>query len=163
MNIDASGLIYNRTANAAYEFTDLNRVASFCETTLIAVASENNLLAWMRSEYDVAESIANAPFPVVTTIIVKKDFKSTDTYTVSQMQQYLDNINYVIDSLPPPVKKAMPETMRYLTYISANNIEENLKQSADSANAKAAQAESNIKNTAAAFAYSGEIFAGGIL
>ncbi len=163
MNIDTSGLIYNRTANATYEYMDLNRVASFCRTVTITIKSENNLLANLRTQYDVADSESNAPFPDITIITVKNDFQPSDTYTASQMQQYLDNINYVIDNIPPPLKKAMPDTMRYLTYTDANNMEENLKQSADSANTKATQAENNIKNTAAAFAYSGEIFAGGIL
>lgn len=163
MTIDTSGLIYNRTADAAYECTDLNRVAEFCETIVNQARSEIQFIANLRNQYDVAKSEYSAPFPALNAITVKKDFKVTDTYTIAQMDQYLRNANYVIDNLPPPQEKPMPENMRFLTYDKANNIEENLKQSAEAFANKAEQTENNIKNTAAAFAYSGEIFAGGII
>lgn len=161
--IDTSGLIYNRTNKDTYEAADLNRVSKMCETIAAAALNEINALASMREQYDTAESEYTLPDFIVPAVMAKTDFSLTDTYTLDQMRQYLLNVVNIVTQFPPAVYKTLPENMRFLQAEGANNIEEDLKQSAENLVSRANITENHIKNTAAAFQYSGEIFAGGIL
>ncbi|MBQ9428622.1 MAG: hypothetical protein IJU41_03650 [Clostridia bacterium] len=160
--IDTSALVYDRTSGAYYNASDLNRVAEFCETVVSSAIAEIANIAAMRATYGVAPSPYSLPDYTVTAITVKKDFVRTDTYTAAQLTRYLQNANYVIGKFPPAARKNMPEVMRFLTYLSANNIEENLKLSAENLVARSNVTEKNIVNTAAAFCYAGEIYGGEI-
>lgn len=161
--IDTSALIYDRTDADTYDCVDLNRVGSMCQTLAAAAKSEIDAIASMRGQYDTAESEYTLPDFTVPTVTAKTDFAVTDTYTIEQMLQYLLNVVNIVTHFPPAEYKALPETMRFLTAESANAIEWDLRQSAENLVSRANTTETHIKNTAAAFAYSGEIFAGGII
>ena len=162
-SIDTSALRYDRTAADTYEAADLNRVGVMCATIAAAAEAEIAALAAMRTQYGTADSGYTLPDFTVPTVTAKTDFALTDTYTVEQMQKYLSNVQNIVAHFPPAEFQALPENMRFLISSFANAIEWNLKQSAENLKNRADQTETNIKNTAAAFAYSGEIFAGGIL
>ena len=161
--IDTSALVYDRTDADAYECADLNRVGTMCRTIAAAAESETVALAALREQYGTAESEYTLPDFTVPTVTAKTDFAVTDTYTIGQMQQYLLNVVNIVTHFPPAEYRALPETMRFLTAERANAIEWDLRQSAEALVSQANTTETHIKNTAAAFAYSGEIFAGGIL
>ena len=162
-SIDTSALRYDRTAADTYEAADLNRVGVMCATIAAAAEAEIAALAAMRTQYGTADSGYTLPDFTVPTVTAKTDFALTDTYTVEQMQKYLSNVQNIVAHFPPAEFQALPENMRFLISSFANAIEWNLKQSAENLKNRADQTETNIKNTAAAFAYSGEIFTGGIL
>lgn len=161
--IDTSALRYDRTAADTYEVTDLNRVGAMCATIAAEAEAEIAALTAMRAHYGTADSDYTLPDFTVPTVTAKTDFAVTDTYTIDQMQQYLLNIENIVAHFPPTEFQALPADMRFLLATFANAIEWDLKQSAENLKNRADQTEANIKNTAAAFAYSGEIFAGGIL
>lgn len=161
--IDTSALRYDRTAADTYEAADLNRVGAMCATIAAAAEAEIAALAAMRTQYGTADSDYTLPDFTVPTVTAKTDFAVTDTYTLEQMQQYLLNIENIVAHFPPAEFQALPADMRFLLAAFANAIEWDLKQSAENLKNRADQTETNIQNTAAAFAYSGEIFAGGIL
>ena len=96
-------------------------------------------------------------------MVAKTDYVTTDTYTLEQLNRYLLNVVNIIKELPPTVYKPLPETMRFLRASSANNIEEDLKQTAETLIIETNITETHIKKTATAFQYSGEIYAGGII
>lgn len=161
--IDTSALRYDRTDTDTYEAADLNRVGAMCATIAAAAEAEIAALAAMRTQYGTADSDYTLPDFTVPTVTAKTDFAVTDTYTLEQMQKYLSNVQNIVAHFPPAEFQALPENMRFLLASFANAIEWDLRQCAENLKSRADQTEANIKNTAAAFAYSGEIFAGGIL
>ena len=161
--IDTSGLVYDRINTDSYEANDLNRVGAMCETIVAAALAETDVIAALREQYGVAANEFTAPDYGVPSITAKTDFSTTDTYTLAEMKQYLQNVVNIVAAFPPEVYKKLPSDMRFLIAESANNIEEDLKQSAENLVKRANQTETNIINTAAAFQYSGEIYAGGII
>lgn len=161
--IDTSALRYDRTDADSYEAADLNRVGAMCRTISDAATAAISAIAALRAQYGTAESAYTLPDFSAPTVTAKTDFAMTDTYTLEQMQRYLLNVRNIVEQFPPLSYQALPGTMRYLVSARANAIEWDLKQSAENLKSRADQTEINIKNTAAAFAYSGEIFAGGIL
>ena len=161
--IDTSALCYDRTDADTYEAVDLNRVGAMCAAIAAAAEAEISVLAAMRTQYGTADSDYTMPDFTVPTVTAKTDFAVTDTCTIAQMQQYLLNVQNIVTHFPPAEYRALPKNMRFLLSSFANAIEWDLKQCAENLKGRADQTETNIKNTAAAFAYSGEIFAGGIL
>lgn len=161
--IDASALRYDRTDADSYEAADLNRVGAMCKTISDAAAAAISAIAALRAQYGTAASAYTLPDFTVPTVTAKTDFAMSDTYTIAQMQQYLLNVQNIVTHFPPAEYRVLPKNMRFLLSSFANAIEWDLKQCAENLKGRADQTETNIKNTAAAFAYSGEIFAGGIL
>ena len=161
--IDTSGLIYNRTNADSYEASDLNRVGKMCDTIAQAAADEIAKNNDMLKEYDVAANKYTVPNFAVPKVNTKTDFTTVDTYTIEQMATYLANVRSIITEFPPKVYKEMPQNMRFLRAQSVNNIEENLKQSAENLALRTDKTQANIKNTASAFYYGGELYSGGII
>lgn len=124
-------LITNRTPNAVYEYTDLNRVES-------AVAE----LASMFQELGIAPNME-----------IKTDWDFPQNFSVeswpvqSQMVRYLSNVERIKALFPNSVR--LPTSMDSLTWTGANNIEKILQIAFDRI--------SGIKKT---YRYSGELFAG---
>lgn len=86
----------------SYNYMDLNRVGQ----ALIYVAAELN---------------ANS-FSVV--VNPKTNWTITDIPTLAQMQQYLDDIAAIHDAVPMPTAAgSVPDSMAYLDYKKANDIE----------------------------------------
>ena len=102
MSFDISTLVTDRGDGTYYNTTDLNRVGAAVEY----VAGRFQALG-----YDCP-------------VRVKKDWSESDTPTVSQMEVYRQNIVTlrrqiaVMQSTPKT-----PETMRFLDYVKANDIE----------------------------------------
>ena len=161
--IDTSDLRYDRTDADTSEAADLNRVGAMCAAIAAAAEAEIAALAAMRTQYGTADSGYTLPDFTVPSVTAKTDFAVADTYTIEQLQQYLLNVQNIVAHFPPAEYQALPTGMRFLLAVLANAIEWDLKQCAENLKSRADQTETNIKNTAAAFAYSGEIFAGGIL
>ena len=102
MSFDISTLVTDRGDSTYYNTTDLNRVGAAVEY----VAGRFQALG-----YDCPVS-------------VKKDWSESDTPTMGQMETYRQNIATlrrqiaVMQSTPKT-----PETMRFLDYVKANDIE----------------------------------------
>lgn len=161
--IDTSMLRYDRTDSDTYEATDLNRVGAFIELVVEKAKKAIDDIALMREEYEVLDGpFFHVDFSIPQ-VDAKTDFKKTDTYTLTDMNQYLNNVKKTVTAFPPKDKKRLPDSMRFLASEGANNIEENLKGSAENIVEKANKTENYIKGTAASYQYSGEIYAGGII
>lgn len=118
------------TSKGAYNYTDLNRV----EDAVAYLAARLNALGY------------RVVIPYTRTWAV------TDVPTVADMTRYLENVRairaaYTRFSTTP----AAPASMNKLTYETANDIEQILKD-----------VETLIENMVAAFTYSGDIYGGEI-
>lgn len=158
MTIDTSGLIFNRTDGAYYSAADLNRVQAFCKTISKAAQDEIANLAQLRESYDVAPSVYSLPDYLAPAVLARSAFAVDETYSISDMDQYLANIQNIVAQFPPDEEISLPESMRFLTVTGANHIEEALKASAENLMVRSKRAETNIIKTAAGFSFSGEIF-----
>lgn len=99
-------MITNRPdGNTYYNYTDLNRVES--------------------AAYDMAELLISKGYYV--TISTKTNWTRTDFPTETQMGRYLNNIKQIRRQFPALWSYELPETMRALNYVGANNIEKLLK------------------------------------
>ena len=161
--IDTSTLKYDRTQADSYEAADLNRIGEFIDTVITMAEEELQIITQMRIDYDVAENPYILPDIKVPTVQVKKDFDFADTYTQEEMEQYIKNIGGIVEAFPPLELKPLPQSMRFLTAEGANNIEYDLKGSAENLVTRVEKTKKYIKDTSAVFSYSGEIYAGSII
>ena len=98
-------MITNRPdGNTFYNYTDLNRVEAAAADMAALITAEG---------YNV-------------TITSKIDWAETDFPTFSQMERYLGNIKLIRQQFPALSGYELPDTMRGLTYVGANNIEKML-------------------------------------
>ncbi len=163
MNIDTSLLKYDREIGSYYSADDLNRVKAFCQTVVDTAKNELAVITDMQNKFGVAPSEYSSPSYTVPTVISRKDFEKNETFTQNDLNVYLANVTNVISHFPVSGLRLLPNTMRYLTYEGANNIEWNLKQAADELCRLINVTEQNIKDIAADFQYSGELYAGGTI
>ena len=128
MSFDISTLVTDRGAGTYYNASDLNRVGAAVQY--------------------VAERFAAQGYAV--TVRPKKDWLASDIPTASELETYRQNIASlrgliaVMKSTPET-----PETMRFLDYIKANDIERILLD-----------LDTLLTNAALAWYQSGEIYAG---
>ena len=128
MSFDISTLVTDRGAGTYYNASDLNRVGAAVQY--------------------VAERFAAQGYTV--TVHPKTDWTEKDIPTASELETYRQNIATlrgliaVLKSTPET-----PETMRFLDYIKANDIERILLD-----------LDTLLTNAAAAWYQSGELFAG---
>lgn len=120
--------VANETAKGYYNATDLNRVGS--------------AMKWVRDRL--------IEYGYICDISPKIDYAIQDVPIATQMAQYLSDLDtlkttFVVYSTTP----SAPSTMDLLGYISANNIEQILKD-----------IDALITNMVAAFVYSGEVYSG---
>lgn len=95
-------LILNRDAKAYYNATDLNRVGE--------------AVVWL------AQQLSNLGYQCIVT--PKVDWTVYDIPLASQMNQYLEDLRTIRDTLIlPQSTPSLPSTMDKLTYTKANDIE----------------------------------------
>lgn len=161
MNIDTSSLKYDRESGSYYSAEDLNRVKAFCQTVVDSAENGISNVTDMQNEYCVAPSEYSSLSYKVPTVIIRNDFKTDETFSQSDLSLYLANVENVISHFRTSELRPLPNTMRYLTFEGANNVEWNLKQAADELCRITNETEQNIKDVAADFQYGGELYAGG--
>lgn len=155
---EAERTAYLAGLKGAYNATDLNRVEQ-------AVHDINDYINGIQAELDSlldTEGVAPdqhwaVPFSPLT-LTTKTDWARSDIPTPSDLGRYLSNVDALTDQLP--IDKSLPEDMERLGYESANEIERALLAEYDAAAAYSADREAAIKNTAMAYAYSGELYGG---
>lgn len=120
--------VENETDKGFYNASDLNRVGAAVQY--------------------VAERFASQGYAV--TVSPKTDWLASDIPTASELETYRQNI-VTLRALIAVMKSTpeTPETMRFLDYIKANNIEQILLD-----------LDTLLTNAAAAWYQSGELFAG---
>ena len=128
MSFDISTLVTDRGAGTYYNATDLNRVGAAVQY--------------------VAERFAAQGYAV--TVIPKKDWLASDIPTASELETYRQNIA-TLRALIAVMKSTpeTPETMRFLDYLKANDIERILLA-----------VEDTLRRLEKTFWYSGEIYSG---
>lgn len=124
-------LITNRDVNSVYGYTDLHRVESAVAEIFLSFRQLgfSNVL------------------PTKTDWKLPGDFDANSWPTDFQMMRYLSNVKQIKELFPNQVE--LPETMKNLTWIGANNIEKVLQI-----------ADERIRGIRKTYRYSGEIFAG---
>lgn len=95
-----------RNSKGTYNAADLNRVISNCNT--------------------IAAALNAAGYPI-TISWSRTTWTRTQIPTETYMQEYLDNVNAIKAALPNNAPDA-PETMAYLDYNGANDIEKLLEE-----------------------------------
>ena len=128
MSFDISTLVTDRGAGTYYNASNLNRVGAAVQY--------------------VAERFAAQGYTV--TVSPKTDWLASDIPTVSELETYRQNIATLraLIAVMPTTPEA-PETMRFLDYIKANDIERILLD-----------LDTLLTNAALAWYQSGEIYAG---
>ena len=130
MSFDISTLVTDRGAGTYYNASDLNRVGAAVQY--------------------VAERFAAQGYTVA--VSPKTDWLASDIPTVSELETYRQNIATLraLIAVMPTTPEA-PETMRFLDYIKANDIERILLD-----------LDTLLTNAALAWYQSGELYAGEI-
>lgn len=120
--------VINQTAKGFYTHEDLNRVERSVE--------------WLADQFNL--------YGYAAAVEIKTDWTLEDIPIKSQMQRYLDNIQDLIDAYYTlTTTPELPESMDFLTWAKANDIEKILLDM-----------KTLLGNMLAAFRYCGEIFAG---
>lgn len=144
-----------------YNFTDFNRVE-------IAVNYIANLLRTSPAEiksYADARGVALTgllvlPYnPMDYFVTVKTDWNKTDIPTVEDAERYIENVRNLLDAIQS-VYPSVPSTMKSLTFIGANAIEESLRILHNTLVDEINRIKNWIDKASMAFFYSNEIYSG---
>ena len=151
------------TLKGAYNKSDVNRVESavdYLSQYLIDVDDEIKAYA---AAHNVAWDIAFAvPYdPDDYTVTVKTDWNKEDIPRTSDVTRYLGNVTLLITAIEAAYP-TLPTTMNSLTYDGANAIERALILLYEALNELKLQIKIMIDNTALAWYYSGDVYAGEI-
>lgn len=152
-------LVTDRGPGTYYTAVDLDRV----ETAVQYLADQLNAAPGDLKDHAAALDVAwdalfDVPYSEIT-VDTNADWTALDLPTRSQMERYLSNVTTVkaaLTALYPP----LPDSMRRLTYTGANNIEQTLVLLYGALQAEIDRITRLINNTAAAWYYAGEIYAG---
>ena len=142
----------------SYNATDLNRVGQailYLESYLNGVQSE---LDAHRAIYHVAPDEQWTVDWDTLSLTVKTDWATVDRPTMSQMQEFLQNVDDVTACIE--IQRNLPVTMSSLNVHGANEIEKALVAEYNATVAYVAEKEQLIENAASIWWYSGEIFGG---
>lgn len=147
----------------AYNVSDVNRVESAVDFLSEYLADVDTEIRTYADAQKVAWDIMFAvPYdPDDYTVTVKTDWSVDDIPLPSDMTRYLDNVALLITALEAAYP-TLPTTMNSLTYDGANAIERALFLLYEALNELKAQIKTMIDNTALAWYYSGDIYAGEI-
>lgn len=154
-------LVTDRTNGAAYTAADLNRV----ETAVQYLADRLNAAPADLKGHAVGLGVAwdalfDVPYGDIQ-VKAKTDWTAPDLPTRSQMARYLDNVKTVKGTLNA-MYPAIPDSVAWLTYTGANNIEYVLIILRDALDKEVDRITKLLDNTAAAWYYTGDLYAGEI-
>jgi hypothetical protein len=146
----------------AYNAIDLNRVeqaVAFLAGQLVEL--DTDLREYAESKGVGWDAIFDLPYApgdyedVETTIT----WSQKDVPSPEDMARYLGNVKHLRDALAADYP-ALPDNMRRIGYQAANNIERCLELVYEAIDRQREDTERWMDNTAAAYAYSGEIYTG---
>lgn len=145
----------------AYNAADLNRVEGAAETLSQRLTALPERLRRYAEALGVAwGAIFDVPYqPDAYGVTVKTDWTAADIQSPADMERYLGNVAKLKTALPYETPE-LPAGMDNLTWEGANNIEKALAGLNSAISALQAERRTKISNTAAAWTYSGEIYAG---
>jgi hypothetical protein len=165
--------VQNGTKKGFYNAEDMNRVESavrYLATRLrnapeeLKTHADDLGVAW-DTAFDVPydpedywESVTNWPFEG-SGLSIKTNWDRTDIPRATDLSRYLQNIKTIVGAVPGnyPV---LPDTMRKLTWGGANDLERALELLDANLTAEHKRITALIDNTAAAWLYSGDLYAG---
>ena len=154
-------LVTDRGPGTYYTAVDLNRVETAVQYLMEQLNAAPGDLKDHAAALDVAwDALFDVPYSEIT-VDTNADWTALALPTRSQMERYLSNVTTVkaaLTALYPP----MPDSMGRLTYTGANNIEQTLVLLYGALQAEIDRITRLIDNTAAAWYYAGEIYAGEI-
>lgn len=159
--LDGNLGLYPDTASnkGAYNATDLNRVEQATSDLREEINGIQERITAYRTEAFVAnDPIFSVPFSKIGDITTKTDWGKEDIPNDESLERYLANVDTVTD--PISIAKDLPESMENLGFEEANEIEKALLLEYKAALALEAEKKTLIDNTAKAFIYSGEVYAG---
>lgn len=159
--LDGTLVLYTDTVSnkGAYNAADLNRVEQATSDLREEINGMQKRITAYRTEAFVAnDTIFSVPFSQIGDITTKTDWEVKDIPNDESLERYLTNVDTVTD--PISIAKDLPESMDDLGYEEANNIEMALLLEYKAALALEAEKKTLIDNTAKAFIYSGEVYAG---
>ncbi len=146
-----------------YNYTDMNRVGSAVEYLGDRFAALITHLIEYRAEYGVAnDALFRVPY-VADDIAIdpKTDWALGDNVKVHQAARYLADLTVLRGLLPlAPDTPSVPVDMIDLTIDEANDIEKMLVVIDAEITAVTAKLDKYIRDTAAAWFFSGDLFAG---
>lgn len=154
-------LVTDRNAGVYYSAVDLNRV----ETAVQYLADRLNAAPADLKGHAVGLGVAwdalfDVPYGDIQ-VEAKTDWTAPDLPTRSQMARYLDNVKTVKGTLNA-MYPAIPDSTAWLTYTGANNIEYVLIILRDALDKEVDRITKLLDNTAAAWYYTGDLYAGEI-
>lgn len=146
---------------SAYNASDLNRVESAVKYLSELLAELPDALRTYAEQRGVHwDAFFDVPYDAtVYGVTVKTDWVMSDIPTPSEMGRYLANAVLLRNALQYAATD-LPSDMDNLTYAEANAIEQALKGLDKAITALRDATERYIDNTAAAWFYGGEIYAG---
>ena len=143
----------------AYNFTDLNRVESAVRFVSEYIDSLQGELDSLRAEYGVAEDAFWVLAIQALSLSTKENRTVSDLPTVNELERYLSNVDALTERIP--VEKNLPASAAYgLDYAGANEIERSVLAEYDAAQELINRMSGLVRNTAAGYVQSGEIFGG---
>ena len=152
-------LVTDRKKGAAYNAADLNRVESAVRYLADALnAAPTNLKAYASGLSVAWDKLFDMPYGIIS-VTTKTDWAMRDTPRREDMERYLGNVKTVkgaLDAIYPP----LPDSMESLTYTDANYIEYALIILRDALEAEIARVTALLDKTAAAWYYTGDLYAG---
>lgn len=145
----------------AYNAADLNRVEGAAETLSQKLRDLPDRLHSFAELYGVGwDAFFDIPYdPTAYGVTVKTDWTRSDIQLPAEMERYLANVELLCSALEYS-KPELPAQIEDLTWEGANAIEKALVGLNDAIKALQTDRKTKIHNTAAAWHYSGELYAG---
>lgn len=145
----------------AYNAADLNRVETACKFIADYFNGLQAVLDSYRATLGVAsDSLWNVPFTYPIDISVKTDWAVSDIPTAEALARYLLNVDKVSDVIL--IEKQLPESMEYLIWSGANEIERALAEEYGRGTEYEEETKEKISDTAQAWFFSGDLYSGEI-
>ena len=145
----------------AYNASDLNRV----ETAVAYLAETLRTLPDILKEYAASKGVAwdaffDVPYdPLACDLTTKIDWSINDVPTFVQMKRYLSNVVTLCEALSLDTTY-LPDSMVKLNWQGANAIEKALESLDRAIKALETEIKAFLDKTAAAWMYSGDLYAG---
>lgn len=144
----------------AYNYTDWNRVETAVSYMAGVLVQADTDVRQYAADLGVAwDSSFEVPYDPndFTNVSVKTDWDEDDFPSVSEMNRYLSNVRNIRDALQDD--SPLPDSMRFINYEGANQIERALINANQAAHDMVETIEGMIRSTLAVN-YSGEIYSG---
>lgn len=159
---DAEKRYWYGVVKGAYNDEDMNRVG-FAVNRLAEHLTQLplDIQSYRESKYVASDAIFTVPYDPADYDITAQTWEEEDIPSESDAETYLGNVALLRAAFDYPTDP-LPTTMEDFSYTAANALEKALQGLNEKIIAWTEETQTLIDNTAAAFVYSGEVFAGEI-